>query len=239
MGDILSKLQMVSEKIGVTETAHTIEEQVDLISESLDKIPHSTNIAEALDDLSEVAQNINNEEVYIDKTITENGTYLPASDEATAYSKVVVDVASENIIPPIVAIYPIPAWDMEKGGNNDPIPLVLIYNNGNNNIINANTIYDSNKYSVYGAAAWNSDGQAGHYSSAKLVITNPAKRINYIYDELIIFFTPSEDFEGVYKNETKITAGDTITPGDGYIYMVNANSITKFHRIIDGTYISE
>ena len=92
MGDILSKLQMVSEKIGVTETAHTIEEHVDLISESLDKIPHSTNIAEALDDLSDVAQNINNEEVYIDKTITENGTYLPAEDEATAYSKVTVNV---------------------------------------------------------------------------------------------------------------------------------------------------
>ena len=92
MGDILSKLQMVSEKIGVTETAHTIEEQVDLISESLDKIPASTNIAEALDDLSEVAQNINNEEVYVDKTITENGEYLPAQDEATAYSKVVANV---------------------------------------------------------------------------------------------------------------------------------------------------
>ena len=37
MGDILSKLKMVSEKVGVTETAHTIEEQIDLISESLDK----------------------------------------------------------------------------------------------------------------------------------------------------------------------------------------------------------
>jgi hypothetical protein len=60
MGDILSKLKMVSEKVGVTETAHTIEEQIDLISESLDKVPASTNIAEALDDLSEVAQNINN-----------------------------------------------------------------------------------------------------------------------------------------------------------------------------------
>lgn len=59
MGDILSKLKMVSEKVGVTETAHTIEEQIDLISESLDKVPTSTNIAEALDDLSEVAQNIN------------------------------------------------------------------------------------------------------------------------------------------------------------------------------------
>ena len=28
MGDILSKLKMVSEKVGVTETAHTIEEQI-------------------------------------------------------------------------------------------------------------------------------------------------------------------------------------------------------------------
>jgi cell fate (sporulation/competence/biofilm development) regulator YmcA (YheA/YmcA/DUF963 family) len=101
MGDILSKLKMVSEKVGVTETAHTIEEQIDLISESLDKIPASTNIAEALDDLSEVAQNINNDEVYIDKTITENGTYLPAEDEATAYSKVVV-----NVTPPSNEFYP-------------------------------------------------------------------------------------------------------------------------------------
>ncbi len=58
MGDILSKLKMVSEKMGVIETAHTIEEQIDLISEALDKTPTSTNIAEALDDLSEVAKAI-------------------------------------------------------------------------------------------------------------------------------------------------------------------------------------
>ena len=94
MGDILSKLGQVCDKIGVTERAHTIEEQIDLITEALDATPASTNIAEALDDLSDVAQNINNEEVYVDKTITENGTYLPAEDEATAYSKVVVDVAA-------------------------------------------------------------------------------------------------------------------------------------------------
>ena len=175
----------------------------------------------------------------IEKEITENGEYLPVDDNATAYSKVVVDVASENIIPPIVAIYPYAAWDMEKGGSNNPIPLVLIYNNGNNNVINANTIYDTNKYSFYGAGAWNSDGQAGQYDSAKLVITSPAKRINYSYDELIIFFTPSEDFEGVYRKGTIITPGDTITPGDGYIYMIRSSSITKFHRTIDGTYISE
>ena len=99
MGDILKKLQMVCEKIGVTETAHTIEEQVDLISESLDKIPASTDIATALDDLSEVAQNINNEEVYVDKTITVNGEYLPAYDDATAYSKVTVNVAPPEFYP--------------------------------------------------------------------------------------------------------------------------------------------
>lgn len=59
MGDILTKLQMVCDKIGVTETAHTIEEQIDLIIEHLDAVPKSTNIAEALDDLSEVADKIN------------------------------------------------------------------------------------------------------------------------------------------------------------------------------------
>ena len=101
MGDILSKLGQVCDKIGVTERAHTIEEQIDLITEALDATPASTNIAEALDDLSDVAQNINNEEVYVDKTITENGTYLPAEDEVTAYSKVVVDV-----VPPSNDFYP-------------------------------------------------------------------------------------------------------------------------------------
>lgn len=173
--------------------------------------------------------------------ITTNGNYSIANNSIGGFNSinVDVDVASENIIPPIVAIYPYAAWDMEKGGSNYPIPLVLIYNNGDNNVINANTIYDSDKYSVYGAGSWNSSGQVGDFSTAKLVITNPVKRINYIYDELVIFFTPSEDFEGVYRKGTIITVGDTITPGDGYIYMVKESSITKFHRTIDGTYISE
>lgn len=92
MADILTKLQMVCDKIGVTETAHTIEEQIDLIIEHLDAVPNSTNIAEALDDLSDVANKINNDEVYIEKTITANGTYNARDDEATAYSKVVVNV---------------------------------------------------------------------------------------------------------------------------------------------------
>lgn len=91
MGDILSKLKMVSEKVGVTETAHTIEEQIDLISESLDKTPASTNIAEALDDLSEVADKINVEPVYTVVTFTGTGTeldpYVPAYEANKYYSK--------------------------------------------------------------------------------------------------------------------------------------------------------
>lgn len=85
MGDILSKLKMVSEKVGVTETAHTIEEQIDLISESLDKIPASTNIAEALDDLSEVAENIN--KPYFIKVRFSDGSvkyYTDSTDAKTA-----------------------------------------------------------------------------------------------------------------------------------------------------------
>lgn len=91
MGDILSKLKMVCDKIGVTETAHTIEEQIDLISESLDKVPASTNIAEALDDLSEVADKINIDPTYTVVTFTGTGTeldpYVPAYEANKYYTK--------------------------------------------------------------------------------------------------------------------------------------------------------
>lgn len=91
MGDILSKLKMVSEKVGVTETAHTIEEQIDLIIEHLDAVPKSTNIAEALDDLSEVADKINVEPTYTVVTFTGTGTeldpYAPAYEANKYYTK--------------------------------------------------------------------------------------------------------------------------------------------------------
>lgn len=91
MGDILSKLKMVSEKVGVTETAHTIEEQIDLIIEHLDAVPKSTNIAEALDDLSEVADKINVDPTYTVVTFTGTGTeldpYVPAYEANKYYTK--------------------------------------------------------------------------------------------------------------------------------------------------------
>lgn len=91
MGDILSKLQMVCDKIGVTETAHTIEEQIDLIIEHLDAVPNSTNIAEALDDLSEVADKINIDPTYTVVTFTGTGTeldpYVPAYEANKYYTK--------------------------------------------------------------------------------------------------------------------------------------------------------
>lgn len=194
MGDILSKLQMVSEKIGVTETAHTIEEQVDLISESLDKIPHSTNIAEALDDLSEVAQNINNEEVYIDKTITANGEYLPAEDEATAYSKVTVNVPAnfEYITFPTM-------------NNSSPYYSVLCKNNTGIYVLPSGNIFDEEsstrtKYDAY--------------------ILTPAISIDPLAIESgHVIFTPGENFV-FERNGTPISdiTGDTITPNDGKVY---------------------
>ena len=101
MGDILSKLQMVSEKIGVTETAHTIEDQIELINEHLDGSTASTNIAEALDNLSEVADKINvepepgptppPEPTYIVVTFTGEGTelspYVPAYEANKFYTR--------------------------------------------------------------------------------------------------------------------------------------------------------
>lgn len=203
MGDILSKLQMVSEKIGVTETAHTIEEQVDLISESLDKIPHSTNIAEALDDLSEVAQNINNEEVYIDKTITENGEYLPAYDEATAYSKVTVNVpANFNCVKCYLPLY-----------------------DNNGDIVNARTIEVLNaqngEYTVHCNAA---PDPYYYYGS---ILLSPAKKITVDPGgpSVKVLFTPSNEFttDNIIWGSTSTTftvSGDTITPGDGKAYHI-------------------
>lgn len=91
MGDILSKLQMVSEKIGVTESAHTIEEQIDLINEHLDGSTVSSNIAESLDNLSEVADKINVEPTYTVVTFTGEGTeqspYIPAYQPNKFYTR--------------------------------------------------------------------------------------------------------------------------------------------------------
>lgn len=195
MGDILSKLQMVSEKIGVTETAHTIEEQVDLISESLDKIPHSTNIAEALDDLSEVAQNINNEEVYVDKTITANGEYLPASDDATAYSKVVVDVKPSSL-------FYIGRTEGEWPRGVD---------------CNFLAMQPSSSGEIY------IEGSGLVLKLDYIIVTTPTKKFTtYLSGHGIRFyFTPSDDFAGFYNvmdDSQIVPSGDTVTPGDGKCY---------------------
>ena len=216
MGDILSKLQMVSEKIGVTETAHTIEEQVDLISESLDKIPHSTNIAEALDDLSEVAQNINNEEVYVDKTITENGTYLPADDEATAYSKVVVNVG---------ATYPfqvIRSFKINPGTSAIYTDFTIVnpIDSDGNFVVYTHDIYDQTH-----------PGEGYLEMGGYIILSSKAKKVIVYEGEPTgeITFTPSEDFDGFYDGNTlrKMTlSGDEITPGDGKIYTLTINEMS-------------
>lgn len=192
MGDILSKLQMVSEKIGVTETAHTIEEQVDLISESLDKIPHSTNIAEALDDLSEVAQNINNEEVYVDKTITENGTYLPADDEATAYSKVVVDV--DTTFTNMVSSFML---------NNDTEAKRIVFMRSDNGVYDIPAPTGPNESTP---SVW--------------VLVDPVVSFKMQYPGGSVTFTPADNFDNIYGGNDRPVSytGDTLVPGDGKTY---------------------
>lgn len=209
MGDILSKLQMVSEKIGVTETAHTIEEQVDLISESLDKIPASTNIAEALDDLSEVAQNINNEEVYVDKTITANGEYLPAEDEATAYSKIVAN------IPPYFS--EVRAFLPDYNGVDASI-VILDSPDGN-------YVLDNNQ-------------APNNYYINRNCLISPASSIKMtILGTVSVTFTPAESFNVnniTDGNQQVSISGDEVTPGDGKLYQLYINghndtgTITKY-----------
>ena len=94
---ILKKLQKVCETLGCTETAHTIEEQIDLLTEFLEGNPASTDIQTALDDLSEVSGSIAPEPTpiptptYTVVTFTGEGTelspYVPAYEANKYYTE--------------------------------------------------------------------------------------------------------------------------------------------------------
>lgn len=52
----------------------------------------ATTTAEAIENIATVAENIGRVPVLVEKTITENGTYDPADDEADGYSSVIVAI---------------------------------------------------------------------------------------------------------------------------------------------------
>lgn len=52
----------------------------------------ATTIAEAIENIAAVAENIGKVPVLVEKTVTENGTYDPADDEADGYSSVIVAI---------------------------------------------------------------------------------------------------------------------------------------------------
>lgn len=76
------------------------------------------------------------------------------------------------------------------------------------------------------------DGRAKTYINPikKLTLTN--------YQDIDITFTPSEDFDGIYKsNNTKITfSGAEITAGDGKTYSAKINDRTNEYVIYKSNY---
>ena len=65
----------------------------------------------------------------------------------------------------------------------------------------------------------------GHIAS----LPTPARKINLADVDLpegTITFTPDSNFEGIFEGTTQISyTGDTLTPGDGYVYRLNYNAM--------------
>lgn len=146
----------------------------------------------------------------IEKTITANGTYLPAEDEATAYSKVVVDVAAnfEYIR------FPIP----KAATNTYSTDNILLTSSDNNYIL------------PYGPDISLSG------SSYDAYLSTPANNINCTNIESgRIVFTPGENCQFVWDSGTPISVvGDTITPLDGKVYY-----LTKYRDSSSGSLVHE
>lgn len=78
------------------ENASTIVEVLNTIAAKYDGESDATLNAEAIANIAAVAGSITPEPKLIEKTITENGEYNAADDDADGYSKVTVNVASGN-----------------------------------------------------------------------------------------------------------------------------------------------
>ena len=76
--------------------ATTITAVLNIIAAKYEGADDATTNAEAIANIADVAGNITPEPVLIEKSITENGTYAAADDNADGYSSVIVDVAQSN-----------------------------------------------------------------------------------------------------------------------------------------------
>lgn len=66
------------------------------------------------------------------------------------------------------------------------------------------------------------------------VLSQPAKKVNLtvMVPKGILTFTPAADFDGIYKNNDKVSlTGDEIVPGDGRTYVLDYDGMSNTYAI--------
>jgi hypothetical protein len=175
----------------------------------------SINIRKDNDDWCRAVDTVDVSEVadLVDKTITENGTYAASDDGVSGYSSVSVDVSGGGQFVQ-ATVYSL--WDNGNAILPFLVSMVCPDNNKECEIENTYGTYDCPNYSI----------------------TSEVKKISLSGSpKMYVAFTPSSDFDGFYNYTGKITdlRGDTITPGDGKLYLADVRLTNNYATITKTT----
>lgn len=94
-----------------------------------------------------------------------------------------------------------------------------------------NSVNSDGEFDVQFQATTGPDATIGNTA----ILSSPAKKINFrgAVPDGTICFTPSSDFDGIYSGGTKLTTtGDTVTPGDGNMYIFTYSGMQSSYSIV-------
>jgi hypothetical protein len=204
---IIDSVRKLAEKVGADTNGRTIADQLNIINQKLDNTqPGSRDIAEAV---SKFAEKEDGTATFTTKTITENGTYAASDDGVNGYSSVSVDVGMNYNR--IITRIPISETVSTSVGIVNPSD-----SNGTFNVVASTS------------------GQL--YNVSNFTLTSAATKVNVTgAPGMRIVFTPSENFDGFYYGNTKLTMnGDTVTNGDGKAYVADVSLMSNTVTITKG-----
>lgn len=143
-------------------------------------------------------------------------------DDATLNAEAIANITAviDNIVPePEQAAYEAIAYKASDTSSSKVI--ICLYN----------SINSDGEFNVQFQANTGVDATIGNTA----ILSSPAKKINVTAGVLdgTICFTPSSDFDGIYSGGTKLTTtGDTVTPGDGNMYIFTYSGMQSTYSIV-------
>ena len=176
----------------------TVTEALDKIQQLYDGEEISSDAAEAIQNIAAVAGNIGPEATLVSKTITENGEYDPADDEADGYSSVSVEVSGGG--EPTILEFKLRSCDPESSAPS--IPIKVFWNKEDE--------VDLSDIPVPSASSFPYRG------NINLKIVHPIKKLTVpavtnIGDTVDICFIPAAGFK-IFEGDTELNISDIFDP---------------------------